>query len=943
MINEHKFKVLIGIILKIKSFFAKTTIKSTFGRLFLIFNIKKKHIMKNFNPKTTFFLLLYFLTNSFVFSQNESSTWTKISKEKISQEKLFRKSEPAKAVFFTLNLESLKLQLAEAPLRQEFSGTSNTIVSFPQNDGVLRQYRIKEASILVPELQSQFPDIRSYVGVSIDLKSSIRFSISSDGLHVMYFNTDEGTQFLDPYTKDLSKYVIYAKRNLPQIEQDFICEVEDSFIVDKNLKSDNAEIFNDGNLRTFRLALACTGEYAAFHGGTTAGALAAMNTTMTRVNGVFENELSLTMTLVDNTSIIFLDGTSDPYSNNNGGAMLGQNQTTCDTNIGSSNYDIGHVFSTGGGGVAYLNSPCTSVKAGGVTGLSVPTGEPFNIDYVAHEMGHQYGANHTFNSAAGSCGGGNRNNPTAYEPGSGSTIMAYAGICTPDNIQNNSDAYFHTASLNEIWTNISSGVSSTCITPASSGNGNSPTINALASYNIPRSTPFILKGNGNDVDGNGTLTYCWEQFDNAINPAPLLSTSIVGPTFRSVAPSSSPNRYMPALATVLAGGTTSAWEVVPSVARTMNFELTVRDNDTNGGRYATESMTVTTENVEPFVVTAPNAVVDWAVGSSHDVTWNVGSTTNGTINCQNVNIKLSTDGGLTYPITLAGNTPNDGIQNITIPNNISTTCRIIVEAVGNIFYDISNNDFIISVAGGSTDYCPSTYTNVGSEFINNVSFGTIDNTSGDAATNGYEDFTGIAAANIEANSTYLLEVTIDTEGNFQDHCNVYIDWNQDFTFDQATEFYDLGDITNANPGVLSMNITVPATAINGNTRMRINIEANENGGACDINHITEWGETEDYTVNISGGLSVGEESFEEFNLYPNPSEGAVNISLLLDSTEPVTITLFDLLGRIIKTAIFENNNLTFNEQLHYNNLAKGVYLIKVKQGNKITSKQLIIK
>lgn len=895
--------------------------------------------MKNFFTKTFLFFLLILLTSNFTFSQNERSIWTKTSKEKITQEKLFRKSVPSEAVFYNLDLETLKSQLENVPSRQDFLGVSNIIVNFPENNGILKQYRIKEASILVPELQDQFSDIRSYVGVSIDLKSSIRFSISSDGLHVIYFNINKGTQFLDPYTEDLSTYIIYAKKDLLQIEQNFICEVEDSLLVDKNLNTDNATKFNDGNMRTFRLALACTGEYAAYHGGTTALVLAAMNTTMTRVNGVFENELSLTMQLVDNTSIIFLDGTSDPYTNNSGGAMLSQNQTTCDTNIGSANYDIGHVFSTGGGGVAYLNSPCSSIKAGGVTGLAAPTGEPFNIDYVAHEMGHQFGANHTFNSASGSCGGGNRNNPTAYESGSGSTIMAYAGICAPDNVQNNSDDYFHVASLNEIWANISTGVS-TCASTSSTGN-NSPTITALTSYSIPPSTPFILKGNGNDSDGNGTLTYGWEQYDNAINPIPLLSTSTVGPTFRSIQPSSSPDRYMPALTTVLGGSTASAWEVVPSVARIMNFQLTVRDNDANGGRYATESMTVTTENVDPFIVTAPNAVVDWAVGSSHDITWNVGSTTNGTINCQNVNIKLSTDGGLTYPIDLALNTPNDGAQSITVPNNLSTTCRIIVEAIGNIFYDISNNDFIISTSGGSTDYCPSTYTNVGSEFINNISFGTIDNASGDATTNGYENFTAIST-NVDASSSYLLEVTINTAGNFIDYCNVYIDWNQDFAFDPVTEFYDLGDITNVTAGVLSTNITVPANAINGNTRMRINIENGPNPGPCDVNHTVEWGETEDYTVNISGGLSVEEEVFENFKLYPNPSEGIVNVSLILDSIESIQIDLFDLLGRIIKTTIFENNNLIFNKQLHYNNLAKGVYLVKVKQGNKITSKQIII-
>lgn len=902
--------------------------------------------MKYCDPKARFLFFFTFLITSFLFSQSESSIWTKTSKNQITKEKLFRKSEPVEAVFYTLDLEMLKTQLENAPSRKEFSGTSNTIASFPQNNGILKQYRIKEASILASELQDQFPGIRSYVGVSIDLKSSIRFSIAPDGLHIMYFNTDKGTQFMDPYTKDLNEYIIYAKKNLPLIEQTLKCEVEDSFVTDKNLNIDNTERLNDGNLRTFRLALACTGEYGAFHGGTVAGVVAAMNTTMTRVNGVFENELSLTMELVaNNNNVIFTDAATDPFTGNNlPFTLIAESQTVIDANIGNSNYDIGHTFSTGGGGLATLASPCrNTVKARGITGSSSPVGDSYDIDFVAHEMGHQYGGNHTFNGDSGNCNASTRNNPTAYEPGSGTTIMAYAGICAPENVQNNSDAYFHVVSLNEMWANINSGFS-TCASTSSTGN-NSPTINALTNYNIPKSTPFVLKGNGNDPDGTGTLTYCWEQFDNAINPVPILSTSTAGPTFRSVTPSNSPDRYMPSLATVIAGSTESTWEVVPSVARTMNFELTVRDNDTNGGRFTSESMTVTTEDVAPFIVTAPNAVVDWAVGSSHDITWNVGSTTNGTINCQNVNIKLSTDGGLTYPIDLALNTPNDGSQSITVPNNIGTTCRVIVEAVGNIFYDISNNNFIISASGGSTNYCPSTYTNVGSEYIANISFGTIDNASGDAPTDGYEDFTGITAANIDANSTYLLEVTIDTEGNFQDHCNVYIDWNQDFAFDQATEFYDLGDISNVDPGVLSANITVPATAINGNTRMRVSIEANENGGACDVNHHTEWGETEDYTLNISGGsgLSISEESFEEFKLYPNPSEGAVNVSLLLDSTEVIQIDLFDLLGRTIKTTIFENNNLTFNEQLHYNNLAKGVYLVKVKQGNKITSKQLIIK
>lgn len=892
------------------------------------------------------FAIIFSAYNSY--GQNSRSLWQSIEKVDVEGELLERKSEPNRATFFDLNIQELKEILQEAPSRKETTSESNLLVDLPNSQGVFETYRIKEASIMAPELQEKFPDIKSYVGTSINDKNvTVRFSVSPKGLHAMFFGLENGVQFIDPYTSNASTYIAYAKKNLSILDSDFLCEVDDTIDSDRitSVINENGARNNDGSLRTYRLAVACTGEYGVFHGGTVAGALAAINTTMTRVNGIFEREVSLTMELVaDNDQVIFTNPSTDPFTGNgNSSVLINESQTVIDADfasegygIGNPNYDIGHTFSTGAGGRAQLNSPCVAgSKARGVTGQSSPIGDAFDVDYVAHEMGHQFGATHTFNGGAGQCGG-NRYNPTAYEPGSGSTIMAYAGICSPQNVQNNSDDYFHIASLSQIWSNISSG----CGAVSSSGNNNPPVISALTNYNIPPSTPFILKGNGSDADGDG-LTYCWEQKDNAIANYPLVSSATSGPAFRSLPPSTSSDRYMPAIETVIAGNTSSEWEVVPNVNRTMNFDLTVRDNNSGGGRYITESMVVTVASSAPFAVTAPNAVANWAVGSTQTISWNIGSTSNATINCQNVNIKLSTDGGFTYPVTILSNTPNDGTQEITIPNNLSTTCRIMVEAADNIFYDISDENFIISTSGGATEYCPSLYTNPGSEYISNVTFSDLDNNSGDATTDGYEDFTGITAS-VEAGNSYTIEVTIDTEGNVTDHCNVFIDWNQNFIF-EASELYDLGDVTNVNAGVLSTSISVPVNAINGDTRMRVSIESDNDPGACDSDHQIEWGETEDYTVSITGGLKVEEQVFEAFNIYPNPSNGSFNISMKLDSSEDVLISVYDILGKEIANNIYKNNDFVFFQQLNYVNLARGFYILKVKQGDKITSNQIIIK
>ncbi|MBL7775064.1 MAG: proprotein convertase P-domain-containing protein, partial [Saprospiraceae bacterium] len=351
----------------------------------------------------------------------------------------------------------------------------------------------------------------------------------------------------------------------------------------------------------------------------------------------------------------------------------------------------GHVFGTGGGGVASLGVVCgNSVKARGVTGTSQPVGDPFDVDYVSHEMGHQFGANHCFNN---SCGG-NINPATAFEPGSGTTIMAYAGVCSP-NVQNNSDAYFHAISLQEIGAYVSAGQGGVCPVQVNTGN-DAPVVAPVGNFTIPKSTPFALTAVATDPDGDA-LSYCWEQMDNTQAAAPPVSTSTAGPLFRSFSPSPSPTRYFPRLADLVAN-VNPTWEELPGVARSMNFRVSVRDNHPGGGCTHEANVQLNVAgSAGPFVVTTPNTSLNWFVGNTETVVWDVAGTDAAPVSCAQVRLLLSTDGGLTYPTVLAASVPNNGSAQVTVPNLLSPSCRVMVQAVGNVFFDISNQNFTIAL------------------------------------------------------------------------------------------------------------------------------------------------------------------------------------------------------------------------------------------------------
>jgi hypothetical protein len=593
----------------------------------------------------------------------------------------------------------------EAP---EETGEPLTEIRVPDPDGKWRRFLLIESPVLAPALAANFPLIKSYRGISPDDPTAhLRLSVSHKGCRIQVLTASESfyvepylagntQEHISYYRKDLSPQAVGiapTARALMMEERTFPCTV----LPIKTKTAQTAELLmapmvnrNGETLRNLRLAIAATGEYTAYHGGTIQDALAALNDLVTRVTGIYEVELSVRLTLVANNNlIIYTNAATDPFGND----PLDDVQADIDAKIGNANYDVGHVVSTGSGGVAVLGSVYVDGwKAQGYTGLSNPIGDPFWVDYVAHELGHQFGANHTFNNgSSGSCAGGNRNASTAYEPGSGSTIMAYAGICgSANNLQNSSDPYFHSISLDEINAHLSSvGV------PAGASTGNTiPTnIDAGPDLTVPAQTPFSLTASATDPDGD-TLTYCWEQRD--LGAAQSLSDPDNGssPLFRSFSPTTDPTRTFPRLNELLQN-TTAKGEKLPTVSRNMKFRVTVRDNRAGGGGVDADDRVLTVdENSGPFVVTYPNSSVVLPSGVQ-TVTWNVANTNTAPVNAPSVRILLSVDGGVTFPITLLSDTANDGSATVTLPPVNTTTARIKVSANQHVFFDISNANFTI--------------------------------------------------------------------------------------------------------------------------------------------------------------------------------------------------------------------------------------------------------
>ena len=655
--------------------------------------------------KKLFCTTLLLLTIAIGFAQGKNDLWKK-SNSFEAFKKTPKNHLPQKNIF-KLDLLNMEKMLNKAPKRANVNITQHLIISLPNGEGVLENFKVFENSVMEPELAKKYPNIKSYVAVGVDNPlARAYFSYSPLGFKSMILYPDQSSVFIEPISDNADTYSVYKKSDKEEVLEKFECNIMHK--VANATPSDNTVAFrgaDDAKLRTFRIALSSTGEYSAYFGGTKANTLAAMNNTLTRINGIFEKDFGVRLILIgNNDAIIYTNSTTDPYSDpaNKSNWRL-ELQSNLTATIGEANYDIGHLLGTGvanSGDAGCVGCICTNnfKGRGYTTGTSNNhQGDTFDLDFVAHEIGHQLGATHTFTHTSETGTG------SQMEPGSGSTIMSYSGRTSKD-IEFHSDAYFHAISIQQVTDNIKT---KTCAVISTNGNA-APIVNAGLDFTIPKGTPFMLTGTATDANSDDILTYSWEQMDLGTSTTSVPNaTATSGPLFRSYPESTSATRYFPNINSILNGLTTTtgreiASEVLPNVARTLNFRFTARDNRIGGGSNNSDDMIITVDGLAgPFTIDSQNTAVSYAAGTSQTINWSVAGTNTNGVNCTNVDILLSTDGGQTFPIVLLASTPNDGSQNIIIPNMPGTTNRIMVKGSNHIFFDVNNSNFTIT--GSNTD------------------------------------------------------------------------------------------------------------------------------------------------------------------------------------------------------------------------------------------------
>ncbi len=892
---------------------------------------------KKNNMKYFIGIFTLFITSSLL-SQN--NFWTEKNINNISEDEIINyDTQVSQFNTYELDETSLISALQDAPRRFQ-NTTSSVLINIPYSQNTFGVFEIYEVQTLAPVLASNYPNIKSYVGKHRGQNSDrLRITLTPHGLYFKIFS-DQGSIYINPMTKNLPYYKVFRSEDavFPELICDFESNLENE--VASSPSMDAVEnVVDDSTFRIYRLAGAANGEYSTFHvnqagvtNGTTtqqkSAVLAAMTVSLDRVNGILENDLSINLQFISNTdSFIFLDPTTDPYSNpNNTGVILNENNNFMPGAVGDANYDIGHVYTTAPGGVAFVGALCNdNIKAGGVSGTSSPVGDGFDL-ILAHEFGHQLGASHSYNNFCS----GNRSDNSVYEVGSGVTVMSYAGICSP-NVQNNRYDHYHPGSLLQMF-NV---ISNTSCAQTSTISNDPPIITPDLDFTIPKRTPFILEAQASDPN-NDALTYNWEQFDNELGTQPPVSSSTTGPLFRGFRPTTTPKRYFPRLETVLNNQNQTLWEVLPNVARSMDFVVTVRDNNVQGGQSDQDLVIVNVVNVGPFEVTSQNTSgITWNPGDTETITWNVAGTDANGIDAAEVDILLSTNAGISFDHVLSQNTPNDGSQDITVPFGlVGDQSRIMVKASDNIFFSV--NDEFISVNAICENGSNTSTTSIpdGMGFV-----GPMPGPPAESVINiSQNDLVASVSLNVNLSHNRLNDIEIELES--PDGQVVQL-WDRDLCNADALDlrFVDGGI---ALPTNNCEDVLGGAFQPIGNLS---DFEGGNTAGPWTL-RVTDFflgntGSINSWSIEVCSAEFLDSESFDQdiFSFYPNPTDNFVTLQYNQVSKN-TNIQIYDITGRLVKS--INNDKSLTTQKVDVSQFSQGTYFLKVNQDNMQTVKKLII-
>ncbi len=864
----------------------------------------------------------------FLFFLISSSVWTLNAQKQVFQEPM-----PEDYTFYYLTDHINQANLEDAPYR--FSGiNSNVYLEFPVgNDNQFERFQIYKTQYMESGLAVKYPRLQSFVGKSKSGKT-LYLAVTPYEIVGTVMRPGQITYLVKQY--DNNRWIGFERDKQP-VEEDFICETQAEPESSANNLSPRPS-FNDRTLRKYRFAVSTTGEFSQYHlnrlgipasetdANKKAAVVGELLIAVTRMNSVYERDFAISLMLVNNNDqIVFLDASTDPFDNNttNMSSLLSANQTTVDNHIGSSNYDVAQVWCQGTlQGLAFLSVVCSTNKARGAVRGNQPETDRFIISVASHELGHQFGAYHVFYN---SCGG-NRTDNHAVETGSGTTIMAYAGICSP-NIQYYTDDRFNTISINDFRNNlITTGSCSQNI----SLNNQPPTVNAGPDKWMPKETPFVLTATASDPEGD-VLTYVWDEKDlpNHNYSTPPQSTWTTGPIFRPFPVRTENYRYFPNLDSLLANQTSTRWEVLPSVNRIMEFNVTVRDNNIEGGQTQNDRIALgIDDSAGPFRFTSQSSPETWLAGQQVNITWDVAGTDGGNINCTNLDLLLARD-GRNFTDTLASNIANTGTYTLTVPNGMDTpNGRLMLKARDNYFLSISQANVII---GNYQETCGNTFSSTpGLAIPDNDTAGITDTIH--INTNEF-----ISDVNVTVDITHPYVSDLQVKLFAPDGTEVVL-WNNNcgsqdnlnVTFDDEGNTIDCSNLTGQIQPIQPLSV-LDSKYTQGDWVIQVIDNQAPDGGT-----LNSW--SLNFCIvqqNVENNL------IENVKVFPNPATDYLQIFIPDISNEKLKIQITDMNGRIILSK--EQENPKKNLQIPLLDISSGSYILQLNQGNKFFNSVIIVK